>query len=85
MADSNTNITPSVPNLAVYKTYLDKEGLQAYHEKVKEALRKRALKSDLDAYLTKVEASETYVTKNDLNDEIEIDSITDEEIEDICK
>ena len=75
---NTTTITP------VVKSYLDKDGLQAYHNKIKEALQKRALKTDLEAYLKKVEASEVYVTKIELDEQIDIDPITDEEINNIC-
>lgn len=78
---NNPNI--NVPSLI--KTYVSEDGLRTYHEQVKAALRKRALKSDLEAYLKKTEASETYVTKDELNDEIQIDPISDEEIDDICE
>lgn len=71
--------------MAGIKTYLNYQGLQTYHEKVKEALSRRALKTDLEEYLKKIEASATYVTKDELNDEIQIDPISDEEINDICK
>lgn len=78
MDDYTNNIKP------IYKTYVSEQGLQTYHEKVKEALKKRALKSDLEAYLKKTEASETYVKKDELNDEIQIDPISNDEINEIC-
>ena len=41
---SNTNPDAIKP---IYKTYVSEQGLQTYHEKVKEALLRRALKTDL--------------------------------------